>query len=173
MLMQSQQLTAAQVVSIHSSQAIARLSDAIISPHQLEVVGYYAEPPQKRPEPLVLLASDIRQANPKRVFINSIDELTPVSDLVRLQEIIDLKFSLIGKPVKTLSHRRLGKVEEYVIDTLNWQVRKLYVKQSVLKNLSLQSLVIDRNQIAEVSDREITVNDAIITKPVVAPQQIA
>ncbi len=173
MLIRSKQLTKASVISLHTSHIIGELGEAIINPSGLEIAGYYCNLPQPRPEPMVLLSRDIRQAMPKRVFINSIDEVTAATALMRYQEIMELKFGLIGKTVKTVSKKRLGKVEEYVIDSLNWRVQTLHVKQSLLRSLSESALIIDRQQIVEVSDTEVTVRDATIAKPAIASQRAA
>lgn len=172
MLISAQKLTGAQVVSLHTGQIIGKTTKTIIDPNQLAVVGFYCEIAQKRDEPLVLIAADIRQATAGRLFINSFDELTEPAELIRLKTVLNLQFNLISKPVRTPSHGRLGKVEDYAVETTSWMVQKLYVHQSLLKSFSTNSLVIDRVQIIEVTDRDITVNDAVMTKPAVVPQRI-
>lgn len=166
MLLQSSQLAHGRVISLHTGQQVATLSSPILSPHKLEVVGFYCE--NGRGQKIALLSQDIREAAPGKILIDSEDELTAVNDLVRLQDVININFSLIGKSVKSLSKKRLGKVEEYIMDTLNFEIQKLYVKQSLFKSFAMQSLVIDRQQIVEVSDKYITVEDAVIAKPAVA-----
>jgi len=166
MLLQSSQLAHGRVISLHTGQQVASLTNPILSPHKLEVVGFYCE--DGRGQKTALLSQDIREAAPGKVLIDSEDEITAVGELIRLQGVIDINFTLIGKLVKSVSKKRLGKVEEYIIDTLNFEIQKLYVKQSLLKSFAMQSLVIDRQQIVEVSDKFITVEDAIIVKPAVA-----
>lgn len=171
MLVRSKQLAESQVLSLHTGQVIARLVAPIINPHQLEVIGFYVDHAKNKQEAMVLLAGDIRQSQAGRVFINSVDELTTISDLIRLKDLIEIKYVVTDKPVRTVSKKKLGKVEEYAVDTLTWQIQKLYVKRSVFKSFSTHSLVIDRQQVLEVSDSEITVNDAVVNQPVVVPQQ--
>lgn len=166
MLLQSSQLAHGRVISLHTGQQVAVLTNPILSPHKLEVVGFYCE--DDLGKKTALLSQDIREAAPGKVLIDSEDEITAVSELIRLQDVIDINFTLIGKLVKSVSKERLGKVEEYIIDTLNFEIQKLYVKQSLLKSFAMQSLVIDKQQIVEVSDKFITVEDAVIAKPAVA-----
>lgn len=172
MLLQSRQISGAQILSLHTGRPIAQVNEPIINPHNLEVVGFYVANPRSRQQPLVLLSNDVRDIAPKKVLVNSADELTAATDLVRLQDTLKIRFSLLGKLVKTTSKRRLGRVEEYVIDTESNLVQKIYVKQSLLKSLAVNSLVIDRQQIVEVTDRQITVSDATVAKPAVAPQRV-
>lgn len=171
MLVQSKQLVGGSVVSLHTGQALGALAEIIINPHKLEILGFFVEHPKSREEPQVLLARDIRQVQGNRVFINSIDELTAASELVRFKDTLELHFNLLDKVVKTASKHRLGKVEEYAIDSLSWEIQKLYVKQSVLKNFTQHSLVIDRVQVVEVSDQQITVNDAVVNQRAGVPVQ--
>jgi len=170
MLVQSKNLQNVAVVGLHTGQPLASLAKAIIDPHKLTVAAYFLNSPESgRREPLVLLTSDIRDASPKRVLINSSDEFSPLKDLIRLKEVVEINFNLIQKPVRTESKKRLGKVDDYVVDTLNFEIQKLYVRQPIFKSMSLHSLVVDRSQIIEVSDRFVTVADAVTAEPAVAP----
>jgi uncharacterized protein YrrD len=167
MLLQSNQLEGASVVSLHTGQVIGQLDKPIIDPHKLEVAGFYCLQPRNKDESMVLLTQDIRDITPGKVLINSADEITSASHLIRLEETIKIGFSIVGKPVRTESKKRLGKVEDYVVDTDTFEVQKIYVKQSLLKNFTVHSLVIDREQIIDVTDRQITVADATMAKPAV------
>ena len=117
---------------------------------------------------MVLLSQDIRQTDGGKIFVDSIDEITPTHELVRHQSMFDINFQINGKPVRTTSNKELGKVEEYVINTLSWQIQKIYVKQPIFKSLSGGTLVIDRSQITEVNDKEVVVSDATAAKPALA-----
>lgn len=170
MLLQSKQLVGARIMSLHTGTPVGQLGEAIIDPHKLEVVAFYCERQNRNSEELILLVQDVREATANKVLVDSVDELSTAEHLIRLQEVLKLRFGLIDKNVKTVSKKRLGKVDEYVVDTLNFEIQKLYVKQPFLKSLAMQTVVIDRTQIVEVNDRQITVDDATVTKgePVLA-----
>src|SRR3990167_4029648 len=161
MLVQSKNLVGAKILSLHTGQPIGQVGEPIINPHKLVIAGFYCYGrwAQARKEPLILLGQDIREVASGGVLINSVDDLTPLSELVRLKEIIDLEYKLLDKPVRTASKRRLGKVDEYVVNTESFVVQKIYVKQSLFKSMSLHSLAIDRTQIIEVTDKFIIVSD--------------
>lgn len=173
--MQSKHLVGLQIISLHTGQLVGELGSPIINPHSLSLAAFRCKTrwQKKRQEDLILLTQDIRQVASGRVLINSVDEIRPVSDLVRLQEVIKIDFSLIDKPVRNESKRRLGKVDDYVVNPQDFWIQKIYVRQPFLKNLAVHSLVIDRQQIIEVSDRFILVNDATAAQPAVVPQQAA
>ncbi len=173
MLVQSKQLNGARIVSLHTGHAIGSLGAPIINPHKLLVDGFYVNLPRGKNQPMVMLTQDIRQFDQgSRVFINSGDEIVPATELLRLKEIMSLNFSLADKPVRSASKNKLGKVTEYVVETTGWTVQKLHVKQPLFKSLSTGTLIIDRSQIIEVNDRQITVSDAAVTTPAVAPSRV-
>lgn len=168
MLLQSQQLRGAQILSMHTGQVIGQLDSSIINPNKLELMGFCCATLQTGKAMPILLTQSIRQVGKGRVFIDSVDELTEPEELVRHQEIISLQFELMDKPVRTGRGKRLGKVDEYIIDSETWQIQKIYVRQSLFKNPATQNLIIDRTQVTEVSDKYITVADAYSTQPAIA-----
>ena len=172
MLVQSKQLNGARIVSLHTGHAIGSLGVSIINPHKLELAGFYVNLPKASKQPFVLLTQDIRQFAQGRVFINSGDEIVAATELLRLKETLSLNFSLTDKPVRSVSKRRVGKVTEYVVETTGWVVQKLYVSQPFFKSFSTGTLIIDRSQIIEVNDRQVTVADAAITAPAVVPSRV-
>ena len=168
MLIQSKHLEGAKVLSLHTGQPVGELGDPVINPQKFNVEGFYVTGrwQQQAKVPMALLCQDIREITARRVLINSLDEITPLSELVRLQDVIKFKYSLIGKPVRTESKKRLGKVDDYVINSEDFSIQKIYVKQSLLKSMSVHSLVVDRSQIIEINDKQVVISDATVTKPV-------
>jgi hypothetical protein len=91
-------------------------------------------------------------------------------DLVRHKEILDIKFQLLEKTVKTKRHK-LGKVADFSYND-GMFVQKLYVSRPVTKIFSSEdTLLVDRTQITEVTDSYILVRDTEIsaTEESVAP----
>lgn len=173
MLLQSKNLMNTAVISLHTGHPVGQLQKPIIDPHKLEVVGFYVDGQwtENHTEELILLASDIRDLNPKRAMINSLDELAAKSDLHRLKDILAIKYELVQKGVRTESGKRLGKVDDFVIDNISFEVQKLYVRQSLFKSMSDHSLIVDRSQIVEVNDKNIVVSDTTAAETVTAAQQ--
>ena len=168
MLLQSSQLANTKIISLHTGQIIGQAGPAIINPHDLQLLGFYAQIARSQQSNMVLLTQDIRQADGSKIFVDSIDEITPAEELVRHKSTFDINFQINGKPVRTASKKKLGKVEDYIINTLGWQIQKIYVKQPIFKSLSGGTLVIDRDQITEVNDKEVVVSDATAAKPALA-----
>lgn len=123
--------------------------------------------PNKKQQ-LVLLSQDIRDILPQGIVVNDQDVLTPPNDLVRLKDILSLNFQLVGKPVFSLSKERLGKVSDFAVEVETMYVQKIYVNQSVIKNLSGGGLSVDRSQIVEITNRKIVIQDPLQGTPATA-----
>ncbi len=109
----------------------------------------------------VLLAEDIRESLPAGLAVNDEDALSEPADLVRHKEILEIRFDLMDKQVRTKRHK-LGKVSDYSYND-GLFVQKLYVARQLHKVFtSDDTLIVDREQIIEVTDRFILVRDSEI-----------
>ena len=164
MLQLSESLQNKPVMSLRTGQPVATATTPIINPNNLKIEGFYCTDRFDKQE-LILLWQDIRDVIPQGFVIDDHDVLIDGSDLVRLKDIMALNFSLIGKPVITLSKDRVGKVSDYATDIETMYIQKLYVSQNVLKSFTGGSLGVDRNQINEITDKKIIINDLLKTVP--------
>jgi len=155
-------LAQAPVMSLQTGGQLGEIQAAIVDPRKLQVVAFYVGGPRIQTKS-VLHTTDIREIGPLGVIVNAADDIMDLDqDLVRLQEVINLQFTLIGKPVVDDTRHKLGKVTEYSLDTTTFLIKKLHVSQSIMKNLMSSSLMIDRSQIIEVTDGAITVRSATV-----------
>lgn len=147
-------------MSLRTGGQVAVAVEPIINPNNLKIEGFYCDDKFEKRQ-LILLTQDIRDRVPQGFVVNDHEVLADPEELVRLQEVMKLQFSLIGKPVVTVNKRRLGKVNDYAVDDIAMYVQKIYVGQSLLKNFAGGSLSIDRGQIVEITDRKIVVQDPL------------
>lgn len=134
---------------------------AIINPNNLKIEGFYCQDNRNKKQRVVLLSQDIRDIVPQGLVINDQEVLSHPEELVRLKDIMSINFELIGKPVYSFSKERLGKVSDYAVEIETMYVQKIYVAQSVIKNLSGGALAVDRNQILEITNRKIVIQDPL------------
>ncbi len=160
MLKLSETLFNQPVMSLRTGQAIGKTTGLLINPDNLKIEGFYCEDKFSKDE-LLLLYQDIRDVIPQGFIVNDHDVLMQPRDLVRLKDIIELDFQLLGKPVVTLNKNRLGKVIDFATEIETMYVQKIYVSQGLLKGITGGSLGIDRNQINEITDKKIIVNDPL------------
>lgn len=146
------------VLSLRTGGVIANAGLPIINPNNLKIEGFYCNDKFNK-KSLVLLAQDIRDSLPQGYVVNDHDVLTPADELVRLKDVIGFKFELMDKPVYTADKKRMGKINDFAVDSETMYVQKIYVGQSLLKSLSGGQLSVDRNQIVEITDKRIIIQD--------------
>lgn len=172
MLQLSATLINKPVLSLRTSAEVARVTAPIINPDNLKIEGFYCKDRFSN-KILVLVYQDIRELLPKGYVINDHESLSDPEDLVRLKDILSLKFELIGKQVVTADKKKVGKVGDYAVEVDSMYIQKLYVSQSLLKSFTGGNLSIDRSQIREVTDTKVVINDLAERSPATATAIVA
>ena len=168
MLQLSNNLFNKSVLSLRTGSVIATVIGPIINPDNLKIEGFYCEDRFDKSQ-LVLLYQDIRDLLPKGFVVNDHDVLVEAEDLVRLKDVLALNFQLIGKQVVTVDKEKVGKVNDYAVETETMYIQKIYVSQSILKSLTGGSLSIDRNQVNEITPKKVIINELTKKSPATAP----
>jgi len=172
MLKLSGSLLNKSILSLRTGGPVATIMSPIVNPDNLKVEGFYCQARNEK-QILVLLYQDIRDLMPQGFVINDFDVLTEPDELVRLKKVLDINYELLGKQVITRDKQKIGKVNDYAIETDTMYIQKLYVSQSLLKSLTGGSLSIDRTQVIETTPRAIIISELFGTAPVAAPASIA
>lgn len=167
MLQLSANLLDKAVLSLRTGQPVATVTAPIINPNNLKVEGFYCEDRFDNQE-LILLYQDIRDVLPQGYVVNDHDVLVEPDELIRLKDILELNFQIIGKQVETVAKEKVGKVSDFATETETMFIHKLYVNQSILKSFTGGSLSIDRTQIQEITPRRIIINELIKPAPAAA-----
>jgi sporulation protein YlmC with PRC-barrel domain len=172
MLQLSAALLNKSVMSLRTGQPIATVTAAIFNPNNLKIEGFYCQDRFDKRE-LILLYQDIREVLPIGYVVNDFEVLVDPDELVRLKEVLELNYEIIGKPVQTISKEKVGKVSDFATETETMFVQKLYVSQSIFKSLTGGALSIDRTQINEITPKKIIINELTKTAPVQNPAPAA
>lgn len=157
MLQLSKALMSKPVLSLRTGSPVAQVTGAIFNPNNLKIEGFYCQDRYNKKE-LVLLYQDIRDVLGKGFVINDHDVLVEVEDLIRLKEVININYQLIGKQVVTVDKKKVGKVSDFATEVETMMVQKIYVAQSIIKSFTGGSLSIDRSQIVELTPKRIIIN---------------
>ncbi|MBX4190999.1 hypothetical protein KW794_02835 [Candidatus Saccharibacteria bacterium] len=143
-------------MSLRTGSQIAVATEPVINPHNLKILGWWCKSGGGRQ--LVLLAEDVREIMPTGLAVNDEEDLCAPEDLVRHSEVLNIRFQLADKPVKT-KRQKLGKVSDFSYNE-GMFVQKLYVARPLHKVFTTEdTLIIDRTQIIEVTDHYILVRD--------------
>lgn len=167
MLQLSASLLNKAVLSLRTGTPVATITGPVINPNNLKIEGFYCQDSFSKKQ-LILLYQDIRDMLPDGYVVNDHDVLSEAEELVRLKDVLYLRFEVIGKSVVTVDKQKVGKVSDYAAETETMFVQKLYVSQSILKNFTGGSLSIDRSQIQEVTPHRIIINGLMEKTPATA-----
>ncbi len=148
------------ILSLRSGGPVATILAPIINPNNLYIEGWYVEDNRNKQQ-LILMSKDVRDVIPQGFAINDYEVLVTPEDLVRLKDILELRFDLIGLKVESESGRRYGKINDFAFETNNQFIQKMYVGQSIVKNFNGGTISIDRSQIIEVTNRKVVIEDPV------------
>lgn len=167
MLIAGSRLLGAPVMGLQTGTELARIEHAIIDPRTLEVVAYELTGPLLDAHPSLLRIADVREFSDIGAIVDSSDEFVSPKDIIKLGDIYDLHFNVIGMPVIDEKKHKLGKVIGYTIETSGFLIQQLSVKRPLLQSISDSELLIHRTQITEINNEAIIVRSkAEIPEPV-------
>lgn len=164
MLQLSQAIARRPVMSLRNSMQVGTALQPIINPNNLKIEGWYCQDRFSKKQ-LILLSMEVRDILPQGIVVNDHEALSDPQELVRLQDILKLKFELLGKLVVSASKKSIGKVSDYAVEMESLYILKLYVTPPLLKSFSAGPLVVDRNQIIEITSKKIVIQDPLQATP--------
>jgi uncharacterized protein YrrD len=148
------------ILSLRSGSPIAAIIAPLINPNNLYIEGWYVQDDSKKQR--IVLSQAIRDILPQGFVVNDHEDLSEIEDLIRLKEIMDLRFDLLGKRVTSQSGKSYGKINDFAFESSNFFIQKLYVGQSLVKNIAGGTLSIDRSQIIEITNQRIVIEDPVV-----------
>jgi len=145
------------VMSLQTGGRLAVTQKPIIDPSNLKIVAFEVEGQLLSERPALLRVADIREMGRVGMIVNSNDEFIGIHDVIKIEKLYELGFSLVGMAVIDDNKHRLGKVEDYTVDTDSFVIQQLTVKRGFFKGLNDTGLLVSRTQIIEITDNEIIV----------------
>lgn len=156
MLIEGSKLLKYPILSLHTASRIAEVKGLVIDPNFLKVVAFEISATSSR-QSLFLEASSVREFSKMGMIVDSDEEFVEKDDVIKLKETIDLGFSLDNMKVISKKKAMLGRIENFIINTEDFQIMQLIVKRPIYKALIDPELVIGRSDIHEINDSEIIV----------------
>lgn len=158
MLVTSSRFIGTTVLSVQAGGPIASVSDIIVDPDNLKIIGLKLSGPLVRGANILDINS-VREYSEYGMVIDGIDELVAPGDVIKIEKVLSLNFNLIGLKVETKKHTKLGHIIDYTLDPNAFIVRQIIVKRPLIKSFVDPELTISRNEIIEVNDYKIIVKD--------------
>ena len=156
MLIEGSKLLNYPILSLHTASRIAEVKGLVIDPNFLKVVAFEISAVSSR-QRLFLEASSVREFSKMGMIVDSDEEFVEKDDVIKLKETIELGFSLDNMKVISKKKAMLGRIEDFIINTEDFQIMQLIVKRPIYKALIDPELVIGRSDIHEINDSEIIV----------------
>ena len=156
MLIEGSKLLKYPILSLHTASRIAEVKGLVIDPNFLKVVAFEISAVSSK-QRLFLGASSVREFSKMGMIVDSDEEFVEKDDVIKLKETIDLGFSLDNMKVVSKKKAMLGRIEDFIINTEDFQIMQLIVKRPIYKALIDPELVIGRSDIHEINDSEIIV----------------
>lgn len=157
MLISGLDLIGTPVLSLQTGTELATIKDTVINPHNLSVLAYEVDGPLLNQRPSLLRTQDIRELSSIGIIIDSSDEFIQPEDVIKLNDIYKLGFSLVGKHVLNEKRAKIGKVIDYNIESSGFVIQQITVKRPLLQSFNDPELLIHRSQVIEVTDEAIVI----------------
>ncbi|MGB3946092.1 MAG: hypothetical protein WBK76_04630 [Candidatus Saccharimonadales bacterium] len=165
MLIPHVRLLKTPVMSLQTGAQLALTSRVLIDPRDLTVVAYELEGSMLDEHPSYLRPVDVRELSNLGFIVDSSDEFVGENDVIRIKQVSDYDFELVGLPVIDEHKKKLGKIQGFNVDAGSYSVQQIVVKRPLLRSLGETELLIHRSQILEVSSAHIKVDTGSIREP--------
>lgn len=165
MLLPHDRLINTPVMSLQTGSELARTSKILVDPRDLTVVAYQLDGNMLDEHPSFLMPVDVRELSNLGFIVDSSDEFVGLNDVIKIKQVYDFKFELMGLDVVDDKKHKLGKVQGYNVDSDSFSVQQLAVKRPLLKSFGETELLIHRSQVIEVSDSYVKVKSTSEAEP--------
>ena len=139
-------------MSLQTGSELGRTIKPIINPRELSIVAFELHGINLDYDPSLLRINDIREIGPMGMIIDSSDELISVSDVIKIKEIYELNFELVGLKVIDDKKKNVGKVTGFTLDASSFFIQQLQVKRPLLKSFGDTEFLIHRSQVVKITD---------------------
>ena len=157
MLILGSRLIHTPIMSLQTGARLAHTAKPLIDPANLRVLAYEVEGPLLAENPSFIRTDDVREYGRLGMIIDSNDELIGIDDVIRIKQLVDLKFSLIGLQVLDEHKRKLGKVEDYTLETGDFLIQQINVKRGIFRGITDTGFLVNRSQIIEINNNAIII----------------
>lgn len=161
MILTGTRLSDTPIMGLQTGAELARTVKPLIKPDDLGIVAYLVDGPRIDIQPSILRVADIREFSEIGFIVDSSDEFITRGDVIKIDELLDLNFNLIGMAVLDENNQKLGKVYDYTIETEGFVVWQITVKRPLLKRINDTEFLIHRSQIIEINSDAIIVHSKI------------
>ena len=173
MLVLGSRLLGTAVMSLQTGTRLARVTRPVIDPGTLTIYAYEVEGTLLTERPSFLRVAEIREISGIGMIVDSADDFVGLKDVIKLDELQELGFPLVGMKVIDEHRHRLGKVADYTVETGSFVIQQLTVQRGIFRGLADTGLLIHRSQVVEINNDNIVVKANTNKERAVAPAPVA
>lgn len=153
------------ILSLQNAETLSHITGLVMEPGNLEVLAIRCQPTAEVRRHPVILMRDVRQFAIDCILIDAAETMDEGDEIVRLTPLLEKPWQPVGLAVVTDLRRKVGHVEDFTVNLDSHRLQKLYVRPPLLRSLIGSSLIIDRNQVIDVTPKEIVVRDTVLSMP--------
>jgi uncharacterized protein YrrD len=131
MLIEAKKLISLPVASMEDGEKIGEITKIIVDKNSASILGFLVKSGGLLSPKLALSIVDITEWDPNGIVTNSMDNLVPPDEIVRLNDVLKSNFDIFGTKAKTESGKNLGTVDNFLIDTETGTIAKYYLKDII------------------------------------------
>ncbi len=132
---------------------IGIITQIVIDPENGRILGFLVKTGFFGP-PMALSIIDIHFWDKDGIVTKKEENLVPVTEIIRIQKVVDRKINLINMPAKTETGKSLGIVEDFLIDTETASITKYY-----LRDILNRTRIIAADKVVKIDKEIIFVDD--------------
>lgn len=162
MFIEAKKLIGLPVAAFDTQSKIGEIRELIIDPENGHLMGFLVQAKSASwrifSAGKILSEVDIREWDPNGIVTAKEENLVEPEEIVRINDILNKKISIIGMGAKTESGKSLGNVENLLIDTDTSTVAKYYLKDLLGKSriftsekvVKIDKFIIFSDDVAEI-----------------------
>lgn len=139
------------VGALEEAKMVGKVHRLAVDPAEQKLIGFTVKTGGYFSKVYSVSISDVIDIDKNGVVISSTEALVPSYEIVRMNDILAKKFSIIGLRVVTRSGEKVGKVENVVIDTNTGDILRVYTTTFARRR------VFERSQIEEITFLEVII----------------
>lgn len=148
------------IFNIQSSRIVGFIKFPLVDPSSLKVVIFCVNAPHEK-SPHYLLSNSAIINNQNVITIRREDDISEADELVRYKKLISDQPTLLRYTVITQSGRKIGRVEDYRFESQTCFITKLHIRVNPWQRLWLDNRIIDRVDIAEITDKKVIIREGL------------
>lgn len=158
MLITASNLIGKPIITAEEKEIVGNVFEIIVSPENGKVEAFLSKAMFKKPH--VVSEQDVLDVGKNGVIINDAQALILPSEIIKVNEIIKKKIKILNAKAVTKSKKKLGVVEDFVIETDTAQVVKFYIKGG----LFLPARILSSDNVIKIEKNRIIFQDEVLEK---------